>query len=692
MKNIVFLLIGLFSISSISQSKNLNLMPWPKEITMQPGNFLINPEFTIGVNKKPSKRIEIATTKFLRRLSGRTGIFIENGFLSKSYNATNNSLNISFENIGKLEINEDESYELNIANNNITIKANTDIGVIYGLETLLQLVTNNDESYYFPNVNIKDAPRFTWRGLMIDVARHFEPVDVLKRNLDAMTSVKMNVFHWHLTDDQGFRIESKTRPKLHELGSDGLYYTQEQIKDIVQYAGDRGIRVVPEVDVPGHGTAILTAFPEIGSKDISYSIERNSGIFDPTLDPTNEKTYEILEDLFGEIAQLFPFKYFHIGGDENEGKHWDENEHIQNFMKANNLKTNHDLQTYFNIRLDKILSKHGKSVMGWEEIMTDKMPTSALIHSWRGVNEGTSGGSSLVKAAKKGHQTVLSNGYYIDLMQSVSDHYLVDPMPKSFNLTTEEKARILGGEATMWSELVTPLNIDSRIWPRTAAIAERFWSDASINDVSNMYKRLQQISFRLEELGITHIRNRDVILRNITNNQNIDALIMLTKVYEPLKIYTRNKGGTEYKTFSPFTLFADACSADASNALLFNSLVSDYISTSSNTSKKKIIDMLTNWENNYKQFSQIKNNSPILKSIEPLSKNLSEISKSLISILKTETIKINDYETIKSQYLNIKKPIVDVEFASLNSLKLLIEHFSTKNKLKLDLNNPKIQH
>jgi hexosaminidase len=691
MKNIIFLFIGLFSISCFSQSDNLYLMPWPKEIKVHSGNFQINPDFTIGINKKPSKRIEIATTKFLRRLSGRTGVFIENGFLSKSYSSTNNSLNISYDSIGKLEINEDESYELSITNNIISLKANTDIGVIYGLETLLQLVTNNDDFYYFPNVNIKDEPRFTWRGLMIDVARHFEPVDVLKRNLDAMASLKMNVFHWHLTDDQGFRIESKTRPELHELASDGLYYTQEQIKDIVQFAGDRGIRVVPEVDVPGHGTAILTAFPEIGSKEMTYSIERNSGIFDPTLDPTNEKTYEILGDLFGEMAQLFPFKYFHIGGDENEGKHWDESEHIQAFMKSHNLKTNHDLQTYFNIRLDKILSKYGKSVMGWEEIMTDNMPTTALIHSWRGVNEGTSGGSSLVKAAKKGHETVLSNGYYIDLMQPASEHYLVDPMPNSINLTKEEKSRILGGEATMWSELVTQLNIDSRIWPRTAAIAERFWSDASINDISSMYKRLHEISFRLEELGITHIRNRDVILRNIAKNQNIEALIMLTKIYEPVKIYTRNQGGIEYKTFSPFTLFADACTADASDGIIFNNLVTNYISTSNNTSKEEIIYMLNNWANNYNQFSQIINNNPILKSIVPISKNLSEISKSLIPILKTETIKIKDYETIKSQYLNLKRPIVDVEFASLNSIKLLIEHFTNKNKLKLDLNNTQIQ-
>ena len=183
---------------------------------------------------------------------------------------------------------------------------------------------------------------------MIDVARHFQPVNVIKRNLRAMASVKMNVFHWHLTDDQGFRIESKVYPKLQELASDGLYYTQEQIKDIVTYADNLGIRVIPELDVPGHASAILAAYPELGSKDnYNYTIERNSGVFDPTLNPTKIITYEFLENLFSEIAPLFPDDYFHIGGDENEGKHWNENKDIQRFKNQHGLKTNHDLQTYF---------------------------------------------------------------------------------------------------------------------------------------------------------------------------------------------------------------------------------------------------------------------------------------------------------------------------------------------------------
>lgn len=665
MKNIIFFFIAFYSIIGLSQSNELNLMPWPQEITVGNSKVKITSEFTIVVHQEITKRIDIATTKFIQRLSGRTGVFFENGFAFEAEKVKNASLEISYKRVGKLEINEDESYHLKVSPSKISIEATTDIGVIYALETLLQLVDNNETTYYFSEVTINDFPRFTWRGLMIDVARHFHPIDVLKRNLDAMASVKMNVFHWHLTDDQGFRIESKTHPKLHQLGSDGLYYTQEQIKEVVEYASDRGIRVVPEVDVPGHATAILTAYPEIGSKDTIYSIERFSGIFHPTLDPTNEKTYEILGDLFGEMAMLFPDQYFHIGGDENEGKHWDDNKKIQEFKKKHNLDSNHDLQTFMNIRLEEILAKHGKLVMGWEEIMTDKMPKSALIHSWKGVNEGVNegveSGSSLFNAAKNGYKTLLSNGFYIDLMQPASDHYLVNPLPKNNNLTVEESARILGGEATMWSELTTSVTIDSRIWPRTAAIAERFWSSEEIIDVASMYKRLETVSFRLEELGITHIRNRDVILRNITNNQNIEALLDLAKICEPLKIYTRNSGGTEYKTFSPFTLFADACTADASDGIVFNKLVELYITKKNENSKKEIIAYLEKWSNNHNKFLLLEKKSPLLNEIAPLSKNIAEISTTLLTIINSKKLKTADFNSSKKVLLEIKKPVVDVE-------------------------------
>lgn len=666
MKKIILLFVSLFSIICIGQTEELNLMPWPQEINSGESQFIIKPDFTISVNQTGSSRIEVATTKFLRRLGGRTGVFIKNGFAFNSSEIENPSLEIVFKKNGKLGINQDESYELKVLEDKILLNATTDIGIVYGLETLLQLINNNDTSFYFTEVTIKDFPRFTWRGLMIDVARHFQPVEVIKRNLDAMSAVKMNVLHWHLTDDQGFRIESKTHPKLHELGSDGLYYTQDQIKEVVKYASDRGIRVVPEVDVPGHATAILTAYPEIASKDMEYSIERNSGIFHPTLDPTNEKTYQIIGDLFGEMATLFPDKYVHIGGDENEGKHWDESEHIQKFMKKHDLETNHDLQTFFNIRLEEILAKHGKLVMGWEEIMTDKMPTTALIHSWKGVNEGVELGGSLKIAAKRGYNTILSNGFYIDLLQPVCEHYLVDPLPQNNNLTAEEKARILGGEATMWTELVTNLNIDSRLWPRTAAIAERFWSDASINDVESMYKRLDYVSFRLEELGIDHIRNRNVILRNITNNQDTKSLEVLASVCEPLKIYTRNTGGTEYKTYSPFTLFADACTVDASASFKFRKVVNGFLENQNG--KTEMLSFFDAWIYNYENFKTL-NKNPILNEIDPLYSNLASISRVYKKALVNDTMSIEELKKMNALLLKFEDAVVDVELAVYNDFK-----------------------
>jgi hexosaminidase len=690
MKNTLLLFLGLFSMACVGQTENLNLMPWPQEIEVGTSKFEINSSFTISVNQEATSRINVATTKFLRRLSGRTGVFLENGWTFNKSDIENPSLEISFEREGKLAINEDESYELRVLDAEITINAVTDIGVLRALETLLQLVDSNESSFYFQGATINDNPRFTWRGLMIDVARHFQPVEVIKRNLDAMAAVKMNVFHWHLTDDQGFRIESKKHPKLHELGSDGLYYTQNQIKEVVQYASDRGIRVVPEVDVPGHATAIVTAYPEIASKDTIYSIERNSGIFHPTLDPTNEKTYEILSDLFGEMAALFPDKYVHIGGDENEGMHWDENESIQKFKKKHNLETNHDLQTFFNIRLEEILAKHGKLVMGWEEIMTNKMPTSALIHSWKGVNEGVAAGSSLIAAAKKGYKTVLSNGYYIDLMQPVSEHYLVDPMPKDNDLTTEEKARILGGEATMWSELVTSLNIDSRLWPRTAAIAERFWSSADVVDVENMYKRMEYISFRLEELGISHIRNRDVILRNLTNNQNIESLEILTKVCEPIKIYTRNEGGVQYKTFSPFTLFPDACTVDASDSFNFNIALEHYMKNQNRETTKDLILYFDTWNHGFESFSHLKK-SPVLNEIQPLYQNLASISKIYKEALEQNSISKEEIKKMKVLLLEMSLPVVDVELAVYNDFKQLAAFLIKKNAPILSSKKENIQ-
>ncbi len=684
---LVLLLAGLTSTAQI-QKEQLNLMPWPQNVVLNDGNFALTKNFKVNITGNPNPRIFGGVNRFLRRLDGRTGIFFEQGFIAKLNEFPAAELQINCTKSGKIGLYEDESYHLDIKQNKITINATSDLGALHGLETLLQMLQNNSTSFYFPNSQISDFPRFTWRGLMIDASRHFQPVDVIKRNIDGLAAMKMNVFHWHLVDDQGWRIEMKKHPKLIDLASDGQYYTQEEIKNIVKYADERGILIVPEIDVPGHGSAILTAYPEIGSKVITltggtsekntqgtaiatYGIERNAGIFSPTLDPSNPKTYQLLSEIFDEVCPLFPGAYFHIGGDENEGKDWDANPKIQEFKKKNKLATNHELQTYFTMQLVPMLKKHGKQLMGWEEILTKNMSKEAIIHSWRGPNEGVLPGQSLVDAVKKGYKTVLSNGYYIDLMYPIESHYLNDPMPKNADLSTEEKARILGGEATMWTELVTPTTIDSRIWPRTAAIAERLWSAENITDVANMRKRLETVSFRLEELGLNHIRNKAVILRNIANNQNIKSLNEFTNVCEPLKGYTRNKNGTEYQMYSPLTLFADACTPDAKDAVVFDEAVTQYQASKTPENKAKVAGFLNKWIAVNKGLVELGSTAPLVQPLLPLSKKLNDASQELLLVLdKKSTLKTEDLKNLIEQCNT--KDHADVELAVYASLKKLI--------------------
>lgn len=688
MKYLFVLLLAGVTAGAQVKKEQLNLMPWPQNVVVNDGNFTLSKNFKVNISGNPNPRIFGGVTRFLRRLDGRTGIFFEQGFISKLNEFPNAELQINCDKNGKIGLYEDESYSLDIKSNKITINATSDLGALHGLETLLQLLQNDSKSFYFPVSQISDFPRFTWRGLMIDAARHFQPVDVIKRNIDALAAMKMNVFHWHLVDDQGWRIETKKHPKLIELASDGLYYTQEEIRNIVKYADERGILIVPEIDVPGHGSAILTAYPEIGSKVITltggtsekniqgtaistYGIERNAGIFSPTLDPSNPKTYKILNELFDEVCPLFPGAYFHIGGDENEGKDWDANPKIQEFKKKHNLKTNHELQTYFTMQLAPMLKKHGKQLMGWEEILTKDLSKEAIVHSWRGPNEGVIAGQSLVDAVKKGYKTVLSNGYYIDLMYPVASHYLNDPMPKGADLSTEEKARILGGEATMWTELTTPETIDSRVWPRTAAIAERLWSAETVTDLASMRKRLENVSFRLEELGLTHIKNKDVILRNITNNQNVESINEFSNVCEPLKGYTRNKGGTEYQMYSPFTLFADACTPDAKESLAFNDAVTQYLANKSEENKIKVASFFNKWITLNKGLIQLSANAPLVQPILPLSKKLSDASQELLLVLDNKsTLKAADLKSLIEQCNT--KDHADVELSVYESLKKLI--------------------
>ncbi len=374
-----------------------------------------------------------------------------------------------------------------------------------------------------------------------------------------MAAVKLNVLHWHLSEDQGFRVESRKYPKLHELGSDGLYYTQDQIRDVVEYARMRAIRVVPEFDMPGHVMSWVVGYPELASAPGPFAIARKPGVFDAVFDPTRSETYKFIDSFVGEISRLFPDAYWHVGGDENNGKEWKANPKIQAFMQKHGIADVAALQTYFNQQLVGILRKHGKRMMGWDEILQPGLPKEAVIQSWRGQR-------SMVEAAKQGYDSVLSAGYYIDLLNTAASHYAVDPLPATSELSPAEAAHVLGGEATMWGEWVGPETIDSRIWPRTAAIAERFWSPREVADVDDMYRRLRVVSVQLEELGLTHLRNRDVLLRRLAARDDVHALEVLADVVEPVKGYQRGAQQPAMTMTGPLTHLVDAVSTDSAEA------------------------------------------------------------------------------------------------------------------------------
>jgi hexosaminidase len=456
----------------------------------------------------------------------------------------------------------------------VVLRAPTTLGVLHGIETFLQLLQSDTRGWFVPALRIDDRPRFPWRGLMIDVCRHWQPMEVIKRNLDAMVLVKLNVLHLHLTEDQGFRIESKTHPKLHELGSDGHYFTQDEMREIIAYAAARGIRVVPEFDIPGHATSWVTAYPELASAPGPYQIERKWGVFDPVLDPTNEEVYKLLDGFLGEMAALFPDPYLHIGGDENNGVQWSANAHIQAFIKEHKLKDNAGLHAYFNGRVNEILVRHGKKLVGWDEILHPDLPKGSVVHSWRGP-------AGIDEATKLGYATILSNGYYIDLMYPTSDHYLNDPVPPGSPLTPAQQKLVLGGEATMWAEWVTPETIDSRIWPRTAAIAERLWSPVTVRDVPDMYRRLALVSHRLEELGLKHESYLDPALRRLAGDgataRDLRALRAFVDLVEPVKRYNRGHHQPAATQFTPLTGLVDCARADSAPAREFAQAMDEFL-------------------------------------------------------------------------------------------------------------------
>jgi hexosaminidase len=608
------------SLAAIEMPSTISLMPVPAKVQVGNGQLVIDQSFTAASTGTSDARLERGIARFLGDLSRQTGMPLT----VRPSDASHATFTIHAQSPGRKvqEVGEDESYTLEISASHATLTAPTTLGALHGLQTFLQLVAPTSAGFTAPVVTINDQPRFAWRGLLIDVSRHFFPMEVLKRNLDGMAALKMNVLHWHLSDDEGFRVESKRFPKLHEAGSDGSYYRQAEIRDFISYARDRGIRVVPEFDVPGHSRSWVAAYPELASVPGPYRAGRFANA-DTVMDPTREGTYKFLDKFIAEMAALFPDVYFHVGGDEVNNKPWDSNPKIQEFIHAHGMKNNRDLQAYFNQRLQKIVSKHGKIMMGWDEVLHPDLPTNVVVESWRGQD-------SLADAAKRGYRGLLAYGYYLDLVWPAARHYAVDPMSGgAASLTPEEQRLILGGEACMWAEFITPETIDSRIWPRLAAIAERFWSLQNVTDPKSMYQRMDQVSWRLGWLGLTHESSYVPMLRRLAGREDIAALRVLADVVEPTKDYTRTEVFPQPPVKStPLNHLADAARPESAVTRNFSDLVDTYLQNAQQKSaaEAQIRGWLNQWQQNRAILQPLLDQSFLVAEDKPLSEDLSALA------------------------------------------------------------------
>jgi len=577
----------------LGAQQQLALLPWPAKVEMGQGSLAIGPVIRIAITGYSEPRLENAA----RRL----------GEITLDRSAATLIVQCEHASQPVQQRGEDESYRLAITPQQARLSAPNPLGVLRGLETFRQLIVAREA----PAVDIQDHSRFPWRGLHLDVSRHWMPMEVIKRNLDGMAAVKLNVFHWHLSDDQGFRVESKRFPKLQQLGSDGLYYTQDQVREVIAYARDRGIRVVPEFDIPGHTTSWLAGYPQLASAPGPYQIERNWGVFDPTMDPTRESTYQFLDAFIGEMAALFPDPFFHIGGDEVTGKQWKSSARVRSFMRKNRLKRTEELQGYFNRRLQKVAAKHGKRMEGWDEILDPDLPKDIVIQSWRGQK-------SLAEAARHGFSGILSAGYYLDHMEPASTLYAVDPSDgDAAALPDEERARILGGEVAMWGEFVSPENVDSRIWPRAAAVAERLWSPRDVQDLPFLYRRLDAVSSELDRLGLTHRSSYLPMLERLTGGDPVEPLKTLADVVQPATFGQRIRTH-KYTQLTPLDRLVDAARPESDAAREFAALVD-------RMDRVQMRVWLTRWRDNDAQLKPTLEKSALLTEDVPVSEMLSRL-------------------------------------------------------------------
>ncbi|WP_020207599.1 beta-N-acetylhexosaminidase [Gilvimarinus chinensis] len=453
----------------------LPLMPWPSSVQQTQHSLPLTALPQINISGHSSEQLKNAVARFKAQLAQQNN-------LAQGEATTTLHISVKEPKAALLET-DAEAYQLAIDAEGIQLSANTTIGAMRGLQTLLQLAAHNTDS--LPGVRIEDSPRFAWRGLLLDSARHFFSVETIKRQLDGMAAAKLNVFHWHLTDDQGWRFESKTYPKLQQSNADGHFYTQSQMKEVIAYAAARGIYVLPEIDMPGHASAIAVAYPELMSAPGPYQHEDRWGVHKPLLNPANPEVYIFAEKILTEVAELFPFPYVHIGGDEVDPEHWESNADIQAFVKANNLTDSYALHTYFNQRLADILGALNRKMIGWDEVLHAGLPQGTVVQSWQGPD-------ALGRAINMGYPALLSTGFYLDQPQYASYHYRVRLLPEPITIATTP------ADKEAWSswEFSAPRKRGSAISGTLTIIGERDSLRGFVDFKSKSRQVLRNIHYR----------------------------------------------------------------------------------------------------------------------------------------------------------------------------------------------------
>lgn len=526
---ITFLIILSFGFTpdiTLQQPSLVSIIPKPVSVTIGSGSKRWNDNITIVANTKEEKQVALILQEMLKAKNLNTSV--------KEKSSNSNTISLNIVNDSKLE---KEGYQLSISKDGAILNANAEAGLFYGVQSLYQLFPGTQKETAY--VEITDHPRFAYRGLHLDVGRHMFPPAFIKKYIDLLAKHKMNRFHWHLTEDQGWRIEIKKYPKLQQVAAyrketvigrastrtrdeakyDGKryggYYTQEEIKNIVKYAADRYVTIVPEIELPGHAQAALAAYPELGCTGGPYEVATSWGVFKDVYCAGKESTFTFLQNVMDEVTALFPGQYIHIGGDECPKDRWKTCQNCQARMKNENLKDEHDLQSYFVQRMEKYLNTKRKRIIGWDEILEGGLAPNAVVMSWRGEAGG-------IAAAKQNHDVIMTpeNWCYLDYAQDTSNNeplsignytpikevYSYEPVPSQF--TMEEAKHILGSQCNLWTEYIpTAEHAEYMVYPRAIAMAEVVWSPKESRDYKDFVQRMKKHVGHLKEWNVNYARH-----------------------------------------------------------------------------------------------------------------------------------------------------------------------------------------